>query len=61
MKRDVSLIGCSTEVVLSILIANFRFSPSAKEVAWKMNGITAPALKDSSDKRVQMPMVVSLV
>jgi cytochrome P450 len=49
------------KVVMSVLIENFKFSPSSKdsEIFWQMNGVTAPIV--GQDKHPQLPMTISLV
>ncbi|KAJ4473285.1 cytochrome P450 [Lentinula edodes] len=56
-----SCIGMFTEVVISILVETFKFSPSDKdsEIFWQMNGVTAPVV--GKDKHPQLPMNISLV
>jgi hypothetical protein len=52
------------EVVLSLLIESFRFSPSDKEVIWQMHGIASPTVKSNSKSGTplpQLPLVVELV
>lgn len=48
------------EVVLSILIESFEFTPSEKEISWEMNGIVSPIVV-GEEKRPQLPVVVKLV
>ncbi|CAA7267173.1 unnamed protein product [Cyclocybe aegerita] len=46
------------KVVLSILVASFKFSPSDKEVLWKMNGIATPTTADNETVLPRLPLVV---
>lgn len=48
-----------TEVVLSVLLASFRFSVSEKAIAWKMNGIAGPVV-EGTEERQSLPVVMSL-
>jgi len=49
------------EVVLSLLIEAFKFSPPKdKEVIWHMNAIATPAVVGSDLSRPQLPLVVEL-
>jgi len=45
------------KVVLSLLMESFNFSPSGKEVAWNMPGISWPSVKGSNT--AQLPLKVS--
>ncbi|CAA7267174.1 unnamed protein product [Cyclocybe aegerita] len=49
------------EVVLSVLIASFKFSPSNKEVVWKMTGIVTPTTAGNKTPTPELPLVVELV
>ena len=50
-----------TEVVLTLLINSFKFTPSDKQIIWKMHGITSPAVAGEPDPtKVQLPMVVQM-
>ncbi|KAH9482227.1 Cytochrome P450 monooxygenase 91 [Psilocybe cubensis] len=46
--------------VLSSLITSFKFTPSEKEIIWKMTGIAAPTIHGSSDK-AKLPLVMEMV
>ncbi|KAF5382211.1 hypothetical protein D9615_004271 [Tricholomella constricta] len=48
------------KVVLSVLVSQFRLSPSNKEIVWEMTGIVTPTLKGSS-RQPQLPLTVELV
>jgi hypothetical protein len=47
------------EVVLAVLLENFHFSPSEKEIVWQMNAIASPAVKGA--KHSQLPLRVTSV
>ncbi|KAE9385054.1 cytochrome P450 [Gymnopus androsaceus JB14] len=49
------------KVVISVLVENFKFSPSARdsEILWQMNGVTAPIV--GKDNHPQLPIGISLV
>ncbi|KAL0945522.1 hypothetical protein HGRIS_001004 [Hohenbuehelia grisea] len=49
------------KVVLSELISTFEFLPSKEKICWNMNGITTPAVEESSMNGPQMPIMISLV
>lgn len=55
-----SLLTMRTEVVISVLVESFKFSPSIKEseIFWQMNGISAPVV--GKDKHPQLPIDISL-
>ncbi|KAJ3901204.1 cytochrome P450 [Lentinula edodes] len=59
--ENITHSGMFTEVVISILVETFKFSPSDKdsEIFWQMNGVTAPVV--GKDKHPQLPMNISLV
>ena len=48
------------EVVLSLLIESFEFTPSEKEIFWQMSNIVSPIVVGEGTKP-QLPMVVKLV
>ncbi|KAJ3510085.1 hypothetical protein NLJ89_g4875 [Agrocybe chaxingu] len=48
------------KVVLSILVASFKFSPSDKEIMWKMNGIATPTTADNETVLPRLPLMVEL-
>lgn len=50
-----------TELVLSVLLESFIFSPGTKEIEWVMRGLATPIIKDSGDARRTMPMKLALV
>jgi len=49
------------KVVLSLLIQWFEFTPSKKELFWKMNNIPVPTVVGDKTERAQLPMMVKLV
>ncbi|KAJ3516546.1 hypothetical protein NLJ89_g1046 [Agrocybe chaxingu] len=49
------------KVVLSLLIASFKFSPSNKEVVWKMTGIVTPTTAGNKTPTPELPLVVELM
>ncbi|KAF8962738.1 cytochrome P450 [Flammula alnicola] len=46
------------KVVLLLLIDAFRFSPSDKEIFWKMSGIAVPTLAKSGKLHPELPLIV---
>ena len=50
----------AAEVVLSILIESFEFSPSEKELYWQMSNSVTPTVA-GEEMKPQLPMVVKLV
>ena len=50
----------SPEVVLSLLIESFKFSPSDKEIFWQMNMIATPTVVGGNGKN-ELPLTVSKV
>ncbi|KAF8966238.1 cytochrome P450 [Flammula alnicola] len=49
------------KVVLLLLIESFRFSPTKKEIAWQMTGITTPIVVGSKPEVPQLPLLVERV
>ncbi|TEB26355.1 cytochrome P450 [Coprinellus micaceus] len=54
------------KIVLSVLLAKFKFAPSGKNIVWLSNGIVQPAVEDpkrpgSGETELQLPLKVSLV
>lgn len=49
------------EVVLSLLIESFRFSPSKAEIAWQMTGVVTPAVVGTDLTKPQLPLIVERV
>lgn len=49
------------ELVLSVLLESFIFSPGTQEIEWVMRGIAAPTTKNSLDDRRTMPLKLALV
>lgn len=54
-------LRAQSEVVLSILLETFRFSPSKREIDWLMNGIVTPTLKGDVTESPYLPIKVALV
>ncbi len=50
----------SVEIILSVLLANFKFSPAKAEVVWNMGGIKYPTVGHESDDP-KMPMYVERI
>ncbi|KAF5346787.1 hypothetical protein D9758_015732 [Tetrapyrgos nigripes] len=48
------------EMILSMLVAEFEFSPSQKDVFWQMNSITMPAL-EGNRQAPQLPLIVNKI
>jgi len=61
LRSNSVLIIDLTEVVLSVLLNKFRFSPSGKEIGWTMNGIAGPYVKGADRTRPQLPIIMSLL
>jgi hypothetical protein len=66
-KKSVFHYGChadflffAAEVVLSLLIETFEFSPSEKEISWEMAAIVSPMVV-GGETRPQLPVMVKLV
>jgi hypothetical protein len=56
----------TSEIVLSVLLAKFKFAPSGKNIVWLSNGIVQPAVEDPKrpgfgETELQLPLKVSLV
>ncbi|KAF8966234.1 cytochrome P450 [Flammula alnicola] len=49
------------KVVVLLLIESFRFSPTKKEIAWQMTGITTPIVVGSKSEVPQLPLLVERV
>ncbi|KAG5718646.1 putative cytochrome P450 4d20 [Termitomyces sp. T112] len=49
------------KVVLSTLVAHFRFYPPEKEIVWQMTGITSPTVKGSPSEQPQLPLKMEIV
>jgi hypothetical protein len=56
----LTLISFVAEVVLSLLIESFEFTPSKKEIFWEMAGIVSPIVVGEGTQP-QLPVVVKLV
>jgi hypothetical protein len=48
------------EVVLSVLLSNFRFAPSEKEIVWEMSNLSVPIEKGHPGKPSMPLMVIPL-
>lgn len=51
----------TAEVVLSLLIEAFKFSPPKEEIEWLMNGIASPVVKGLNDGNSMMPLLVEKI
>lgn len=49
------------ELVLSILLESFVFSPGTKDIYWNMSGLAAPSIKGTKLGRPVMPLKLTLV
>ena len=49
------------ELVLSVLLEKFVFSPGSREIQWYTTTITTPGVKGSKDTSPQLPLNVSFV
>ncbi|KAI0060136.1 cytochrome P450 [Artomyces pyxidatus] len=49
------------KVALSQLVTSFRFSPSKKEIVWRLGGIVTPSVKGSQAVGANMPIMVENV
>ena len=56
----LTIFSFAAEVVLSLLIESFEFTPSEKEICWQMGGIVVPIVV-GGETRPQPPVVVKLV
>ena len=57
---DVDIRFARAEVVLAVLIANFTFEPSGKDIVWNNAGVAYPSVGRES-KTPQMPLKVSAI
>jgi hypothetical protein len=53
-------IVVTTEVVISVLIGSFKFSPSEKEIFWQSSAIAVPTVVGGG-KGFQLPIIVETV
>ena len=60
MAMTLTFFFFAAEVVLSLLIESFEFTPSEKEISWEMTAIVSPIVV-GGDTRPQLPVVVKLV
>lgn len=58
LNHDLSHV--STEVVLSVLLSRFRFSPSEKDIVWEMSTISIPTIK-GHPRCPQLPLKISVL
>ncbi|KAJ3572757.1 hypothetical protein NP233_g2868 [Leucocoprinus birnbaumii] len=49
------------KVVLSTLLASFKFEDAGKKIIWKMPGIASPNVEGTDATRPALPMILSLV
>ena len=56
----LTLLSFSAEVVLSLLIESFEFTPSEKKICWEMATIVSPMVV-GGEKRPQLPVVMKLI
>ena len=49
------------ELVLSVLLETFKFSPGSREIQWGMNAIYTPHVVGSEDTTPRLPLNVSFV
>lgn len=49
------------EVVLSLLVEAFKFSPPKEEIEWLMTGIASPVVKGLNDEHSMMPLLVESI
>jgi hypothetical protein len=50
----------AAEAVISVLIENFRFYPSGKDIYWQMSIVTFPTVGKSSQV-AELPLVVEKI
>ena len=60
MVVTLTLFFFAAEVVLSLLIESFEFTPSKKEIYWEMTGIVSPIVVGEGT-RPQFPVVVKSI
>ena len=60
MAMTLTFFFFAAEVVISLLIESFDFTPSEKEISWEMTTIVTPIVV-GGDTRPQLPLVVKLV
>lgn len=63
--EGLNRLNLLSEIVLSLLIKRFKFSPSGKKVVWLCNGVTQPTvedpnLPDNGRLKTQLPLKVSV-
>ena len=56
----LTFILFTAEVVLSLLIESFNFTPSKKEIFWQMTNIVSPIVVGGGTKP-QLPLVVKWI
>ena len=56
----LTFLSFAAEVVLSLLIESFEFTPSEKEISWEMATIVSPIVV-GGEKKPQLPVVVKLI
>jgi hypothetical protein len=51
------------KIVLAMIIKSFKLEPAdcADNIYWEMSPVASPIVKDSAEKRHQMPVKVSLI
>ncbi|PPQ88841.1 hypothetical protein CVT25_010440 [Psilocybe cyanescens] len=49
------------KIVLSLLIEDFKFSPSDKEIFWRMGGIAQPTVSNFYNPNFQLPIIVQSI
>jgi hypothetical protein len=60
MVITLTFFSFAAEIVLSLLIESFEFTPSEKEIYWEMTSIVTPTVV-GGETRPQLPVVVKLV
>lgn len=51
----------TSELVLSVLLETFVFSPSSKDIFWAMSFLQSPVLKGAKSLSPQLPLKLSFV
>ena len=60
-RTEPPLIRFFSELVLSVLLETFVFSPGSQEIYWNMGGLQSPVVKGSTDITPRLPMNVAFV
>ncbi len=48
-------------IAIAHLVLAFKFTPSDKEIVWKLGGIVSPSVRGSDSMKPEFPVVMSRV